>query len=354
MSNKVLIYNIGMLGDVLTTIPAHRAIRRHFKGSELTLMQLKVPAGRITPADVLLPQGLADKVFDYERGGRLPVKEVKALLSLRAQGFDTVCYLAPFPRSEKQVSRDRLFFKLAGVKNLIGFESIEDDVYNRRIDGRPDPKIKHQVLSRLERLEKGGIPASPSDLSLPWLNFSSDQQNRISKWIGARNLDGKLLAAMGIKSAMSSKDWPLERFEELGRQLLKDHNISLVIVGGPAEKESASKLIDAWGRGHNACGEFAPLDSGALLSRCQLFIGVDTGTTHLARAAGTPVVSIFSDRAPQDDWRPFGEEVRVLQIHQSCGGCMAIDCPVAGHPCLNQITVPMVMEAVRSLLDKAA
>jgi ADP-heptose:LPS heptosyltransferase len=354
MAKKVLIYNIGMLGDVLTTIPAHRAIRRHFAGSELTLMQLKVPAGRITPADVLQPQGLVDKVFDYERGGKLPVKEVMALLSLRAQGFDTVCYLAPFPRSEKQVSRDRLFFKLAGIKNLIGFESIEDEVYNRRIDGRPDPKIKHQVLSRLERLENGGISSCPSDLSLPWLNFSSDQQSLISRWLSSRNLEGRPLIAMGIKSAMSSKDWPLERFEELGRQILKEQNASLIIVGGPAEKESAAKLISAWGDGHNACGEFSPLDSGALLSYCQLFIGVDTGTTHLARAAGTPVVSIFSDRAPQDDWRPYGEEVRVLQIHQPCGGCMAVDCPVAGHPCLNQITVPMVMEAVRSLLNKAA
>lgn len=354
MAKKVLIYNIGMLGDVLTTIPAHRAIRRHFAGSELTLMQLKVPAGRITPADVLQPQGLVDKVFDYERGGRLPVKEVKALLSLRAKGFDTVCYLAPFPRSEKQVSRDRLFFKLAGIRDLIGFESIEDEVYNRRIDGRPDPKIKHQVLSRLERLEKGGISSAPADLSLPWLDFSSDQKSLISSWLSKRDIEGNPLIALGIKSAMSSKDWPLARFEELGRQILMEHSTSLVIVGGPAEKEAAANLISAWGEGHNACGEFSPLDSGALLSRCRLFIGVDTGTTHLARAAGTPVVSIFSDRAPQDDWRPFGEEVRVLQVHQSCGGCMAVECPVAGHPCLSQITVPMVMEAVKSLLSIAA
>lgn len=354
MAKKVLIYNIGMLGDVLTTIPAHRAIRRRFAGCELTLMQLKVPSGRITPADLLQPQRLVDKVFDYERGGKLPIKEVKALLSLRAQGFDTVCYLAPFPRSEKQVSRDRLFFKLSGIKNLIGFESIEDEVYNRRIDGRPDPKIKHQVYSRLERLERGGIPSNPSDLALPWLSFSPEQDSKISAWLSNKNLAGKPLIAMGIKSAMSSKDWPLERFEELGRKLLTENNASLIIVGGPAERDAAAKLISAWSEGHNACGEFAPLDSGALLSRCQLFIGVDTGTTHLARAAGTPVVSIFSDRAPQDDWRPFGEEVRVVQIHQPCGGCMAIDCPVAGHPCLNQITVPMVLEAVRSLLNKAA
>lgn len=355
MAKKVLIYNIGMLGDVLTTIPAHRAIRRHFgPESRLTLLQLKVPQGRITPSDVLLPQGLVDDVIEYERGGKLPIKELQALLKLKIQKFDALCYLAPFPRSAKQVERDRVFFGLAGIKELHGFQSMEESAYSKRVNGLPDPSIKLQVLSRLERLATGGIKGTDADLATPWLTFTSEQTEAIEDWLSARSVPRKPLIAFGIRTARTCNDWPLDRFAEVGAQILKDGLGIPVIVGGPGEKVEGDALLQEWGSGLNACGAFAPMDSGALLARCALMIGLDTGTTHLARAAGIPVVGIYGDRGPQTDWHPYGSEVRVLRVFQSCGGCMAEECPVAGHPCMTQITVQMVMDAVRSLLSEGS
>ena len=355
MAKKVLIYNIGMLGDVLTTIPAHRAIRRHFgPDSRLTLLQLKVPAGRITPGDVLLPQGLVDEVMEYERGGKVPIKELQALLKLKTKRFDALCYLAPYPRSAKQVERDRVFFGLAGIKELHGFQSMEESVYSKRVNGQPDPRFKLQVLSRLDRLATGGIKGNDDDLATPWLTFSADQIATVDQWLSGRNQAGLPLIAFGIKTARTCNDWPLERFAEVGSQLLNEGLGLPIIVGGPGESELADALIQQWGSGLNACGAFSPMGSGALLARCRLMIGLDTGTTHLARAAGTPVVGIYGDRGPQTDWHPYGREVRVLRAYQSCGGCMAEDCPVAGHPCMTQITVPMVMEAVKNLLSEVS
>lgn len=350
MAKKVLIYNIGMLGDVLTTIPAHRAIRRHFgPGARLTLLQLKVPEGRITPADVLLPQGLVDGVISYERGGRLPLKELQSLVRLKMERFDSVCYLAPYPRSARQVERDRTFFRLAGIREQIGFVGQDEAAYLKRMNGLPNPEVKHQVISRLERLSQGGISSHEDDLALPWLKFSPQQVSLAHEWLKKHGAYGKTLIAFGIKTARTCNDWPLERFAKVGRRILSEGIGLPVVVGGPGERSLADSLISEWGAGLNACGEFAPLDSGALLSFCHLMIGLDTGTTHLARAAGTPVVAIYGDRGPHTDWHPFGEEVKVLRMIQPCGGCMAEDCPVAGHPCMNQITVDHVMEAVTAL-----
>lgn len=351
MAKKVLIYNIGMLGDVLTTIPAHRAIRRHFgQDACLTLMQLKVPEGRITPADVLLPQGLVDEVINYERGGRLPLKELQSLLKLKLERFDAVCYLAPYPRSPKQVERDRTFFKLAGIKEQIGFIGQDEKAYFERLNGLPNPAVKHQVISRLERLSQGGIHSDANDLAFPWLKFTHQQSEAAQSWLKQKQAEGRTLIAFGIKTARTCNDWPLERFAEVGKRILEERIGLPIIVGGPGEKGLAEGLIAEWGAGLNACGEFAPLDSGALLSLCQLMIGLDTGTTHLARAAGTAVVAIYGDRGPHSDWHPFGEEVRVLRMIQPCGGCMAEDCPVAGHPCMGQIATDMVMKAVQSII----
>lgn len=351
MGKKVLIYNIGMLGDVLTTIPAHRAIRRRF-GPEatLTLMQLKVPEGRITPADVLQPQGLVDEVINYERGGRLPLKELQSLLKLKLERFDAVCYLAPYPRSLKQVERDRTYFRLAGIKELIGFIGQDEAAYLKRLNGQPNPAIRHQVISRLERLSQGGVPYEESDLAFPWLKFSSQQLGSAQGWLKQEQAEGRTLIAFGIKTARTCNDWPLERFAEVGRRILAEGIGLPVIVGGPGEKGLADGLIAEWGAGLNACGEFAPLDSGALLSLCRLMIGLDTGTTHLARAAGVPVVAIYGDRGPHTDWHPYGDSVKVLRVIQPCGGCMAEDCPVEGHPCMREITPEQVLKAVKSLM----
>jgi ADP-heptose:LPS heptosyltransferase len=87
-------------------------------------------------------------------------------------------------------------------------------------------------------------------------------------------------------------------------------------------------------------------ESAALLSRCSLLVGLDTGTTHLAAAVGVPCVVIQSANSFPGHWDPLGANHAVLRADVPCGGCLLQECPVAGHPCMQNLTTDLVWDAV--------
>lgn len=87
--------------------------------------------------------------------------------------------------------------------------------------------------------------------------------------------------------------WPVEKFAEVGRALVKA-GAEVVVTGGPAE----AKLVEAVVRGmagqaRNLCGYLSLNGLLGLFSRCDLVISNDSGPLHLAMAVGAPTVSIY-------------------------------------------------------------
>ena len=73
------------------------------------------------------------------------------------------------------------------------------------------------------------------------------------------------------------------------------------------------------------------------------------GPAHLAAAVGTPVVSLFAPTVPAVRWRPWRVPHELLYRDVPCAGCRARACPVPGHPCVDDVTVPEVVAAVGRL-----
>ena len=80
----------------------------------------------------------------------------------------------------------------------------------------------------------------------------------------------------------------------------------------------------------------------AVLSRCGLAFGPDSGALHLAAAVGTPAVSLWGATSA---WRsaPFGWERLVLEGSAPCAPCFLRDCPI-GRVCMRAIDVEQVVE----------
>jgi len=98
-------------------------------------------------------------------------------------------------------------------------------------------------------------------------------------------------------SGSSKKNWPLERFRELARQL--SEHVPVHLCAGPAETlDGAVRFDDLY---QLACW----------LACARVYIGNDSGITHLAAAAGAPVVALFGPTDPSV-WAPRGERVRVV------------------------------------------
>ena len=96
-------------------------------------------------------------------------------------------------------------------------------------------------------------------------------------------------------SGSARKNWPLDRFREVARRL----EMSVRWCAGPEEELDDAVRIDNL------------YELAGWLSTSRLYIGNDSGITHLAAAAGVPVVAIFGPTDPAV-WAPRGESVRIV------------------------------------------
>ncbi len=99
------------------------------------------------------------------------------------------------------------------------------------------------------------------------------------------------------------KNWPWERFATLAKALAHEGR-RIVWCLGPAEEEGP------WNAAHPLIRPTHPLELARHLAGAALYIGNDSGATHLAAAVGCPTVAIFGPTA-QNTWAPRGPHVRV-------------------------------------------
>ena len=107
-------------------------------------------------------------------------------------------------------------------------------------------------------------------------------------------------------SGSPRKNWPVERWAELGERLCSQ--APLLIVGGEADTTAVAALA--------ALGEVAqslPLpELTRRLAACRWFLGHDSGVSHLAAAVGTPCVLLFGPTDPAM-WAPPGGHVQIVR-----------------------------------------
>ena len=114
-------------------------------------------------------------------------------------------------------------------------------------------------------------------------------------WLAADIRTAVLLPA----TARAAKQWPRERWVDLGRALAADGLTCLVGWGSVSERFEATRLAEQMGGGAQAMPDAFDLVRWAhLLKSARVCIGVDTGLTYLAAAVGTPTVGVYCDSAP--------------------------------------------------------
>lgn len=357
LKERVLIYQIGSLGDTVISIPALRAIRRHF-GSRvhITLMHQDRRNNTLSPAEVLDGLGLVNEFISY-RVIKNEIKEIlymmELIIRLRKKRFRYIFYLAPSERKVTSVIRDAAFFKLIGIKNHIGLFAFPDQMLHPVNDDGLPAAVQHEALLRLERLRRGGIDVSiESDLAKPFLSIPEKYVSEARRWLASSRQKPSLpLLAICPGCKQPANAWPIDRFIEIGHRLVQQGSMEILVVGGTGEREIANEIVKIWGSGLNAAGLFSPLGSAALLAECAFLVGLDTGTTHLAAAQGVPCVAIYGCREEPGRFYPMGEKHIVFRNAVSCAGCRLIEkpCPIASHPCMTLITVDSVWEAIQKM-----
>jgi ADP-heptose:LPS heptosyltransferase len=349
---KILVYQIGQLGDTIVSVPALRAVRQHFGKSALIFLMHDAIQQLVTAEMVLECSGLVDAFIPYspeKRFGKKLRTVAKLWRRLRRERFDAVVSILPSDRPRWALLRDRIFYRACDISRLIGFRPYsEAEIRPRSASGRP-AQTPNEAILRLRRLFAEGIgAASEGQFAQPLLCVSRDRQRAVDGWLAHRRIyPERPLVALCPGCKKPANVWEPGRFLEIARRLLSCDLFELVILGGPAERGLADYLMaELKGHAIHAAGCFSVAESAALLSRCSLLIGLDTGTTHLAAAVGVPCVVLQSANSFPGHWNPLGDNHSIVRASVPCEGCLRQECPLDEHPCMQNITVDLAWEAI--------
>lgn len=352
--SNILIFHIGHLGDTLMIVPSLRALRAHYPHASFTLLSDRILGnGYVLGASLFEGMDFFDQVITFPKiRGPLkkavnPVFWLQTGWRLRRRKFDAVAYLVPSMRRPGQIERDKRMFRLAGIRNFLGFSGFEASIQKA---ANPNEPWQHEADAILHRLALDGV-------EVPWqgqadmrLEVTKKEKENVDVFFAGRDMQhgGRIMIGFGPGSKMQAKKWPPERFIKVGKKLIASHDVWPVIFGGAEDRAIGDELVLAWGRGYNAAGALGLREAAEGLSRCILYIGNDTGTMHLAAAVSTPCVAIFSARDLKDKWNPYGKGHVVLRKNMDCAGCELEFCE--HKTCLMQIEAAEVIQAAQARL----
>lgn len=285
----ILLYRPGGLGDLLVTLPAIRLARAASPGLP-ALLAASPAAGRL-----LARAGAADEVLSCDDSRLRPL-------------FDDVGPAAGFGSWPSPPSA---FWAWLIKEPQPGFRAAVARLF--RDGGRI---IVHDPASALS-IGRSFFSRTAETLGLEPGGADYERAARLPDFGPPPfPLPDPPFAVIHPGSGGRGKSWPLDRFLDVAARL-RGRGLSGFFVTGPAEGPALSKagappLPEGWGLLHEP-----PLaDLAGLLARCGVYLGNDSGVTHLAAAAGAPVLALFRDGS-LPAWRPCGRTVVLSAVEPS-------------------------------------
>jgi lipopolysaccharide heptosyltransferase I len=205
----------------------------------------------------------------------------------------------------------------------------------------PANRTRHAVDECLDAVRRLGLADTPVEFPVRFPSIP----------VGG---GGRPRVALVPLSRWPSKNWPVESYGRLARQLQDRLGAMIYLMGGPGVEETAACGVIATqlvaDRVMNLAGRTRLVEMGGWLQGMDLVIGNDSGPLHMAAATGTPVLALFG---PTDPVRsgPYGGGHRVLAPPEGvCRGCRQRICRRHDGACLAAVTVERVLESAESML----
>ena len=346
---KVLIYRLGSLGDTVAALPCFHLIARNFPEAERVLLtnypvHSKAPAAAAVLGDSELVHGY----MRYTIGTRNLGELLHLALEIRRFRPDVLIYLLEV-RPIKNMRRDRLFFRLAGVRRIVGIPG--EDQLESRFD--TETGLYESEASRLARAIVELGDAHPEEIANWDLRLNAAEREAAAGALSA--LSGRKLIVCGPGTKMQAKDWGQENWRALLKRLHAEYpRHGLVMIGSREESGISEYTAQDWtGPKVNLCG-LPPRETAALLEYADLFLGPDSGQMHLAASVGVPCVIAFSAITLPGKWFPVGRQHQIVYHQTSCYGCHLETCTVEARRCLTSISVEEMAAAVGRVLGRQA
>ena len=341
---QILFVKLGAIGDIIHTLPALAATRTKFPTAEISWVAEE------RSAEILRGNRLIDNLIEVDtrslRGGILFEKMLtgaaKQARHLRQYDFDIAIDFQGLLKSG-------LIAKLSGAKKRWGFSRADLRESAARVFYTNTTKLpdRAHVIQRNLQLVSAALdfPARNDQIAFP-IYTADSHRTEASEIVSNAGTEFAILNPAG---GWVTKLWPAEKFGELADRLWETLGMRSVIVTGPKEADLAGVVMKASRSGSLMRAEPSLKGFYELARLARVYVGGDTGPTHLAIAAGAPVVGLFG---PTEWWRNGS-----LNPDDICVERLDIDCRVDCHRrtcskwiCLD-ISVDTVLQAVQKRLE---
>ncbi len=341
---SILLVRLTARGDVLLATPMIKALRRRYPSAHIAW------AVEAHARDFVAHHPDLDELIVWDRAEwktlirkghwRRLVSAFRDLRRrLRSRRFDVALDLQGLLRSG-WVAR------LSGAPVRIGLGSKEGSwLFMTHTVPRYGPVPGGTSLQYPYFAERLGLDSEPFQLEL---TLDGEDESFARRFVDERRLVGGYAVVCPF-TTRDQKHWYEDRWGPLIARIRDELGLPVVLLGGPADGKAAKRL-GTLTDGHiiDLVGKTELSEAAAIVEHAALFIGVDTGLTHVAVAFERPSVLLFGSNIPYD--APPHANARIVLHMQPCAPC-------GGHPtcngaywCMQAITVDEVFAEARSVL----
>ena len=334
-------------GDVVFASPLAGALRRRYPRAHIAWVAEE------RTADVIRHNPHLDEVIVWERAawrgmfrtgrwGALFGAVVDFFGRLRDRRFEVAI-------DAQGLLRSGLLTFLSGAPLRIGLASREGSrlLMTRVVERGGNPR---RIASEYRHLaDVLGLDTASFAMEIPCGRAEMAMADRVVRRKGL----GDGFVALCPFTTRLHKHWFEERWTALIDEIRQRMGLGVIVLGGPADRAAADRILGgAAGSGQHA----APLvdlvggttlgEASAVVSRCGVLVGVDTGLSHMAHAYGRPAVLIFGSNTPYLD--PPGPETTILHSGRPCSPCRGRLVCDGRIDCMADVTVAQVLAAVEA------
>ena len=340
---RILIVKLSAIGDIVHALPAAAAIRANLPDAEVSWVVEQ------RSAEIVRGSSVVDHLIEIDtrsmRGGKVIdeilldmtqqaklVRQRKYDIAIDLQGLIKSAVIAKISGAKR-----RWGFSRSGLREPAGRLLLTDTVKT------PD---RCHVIRKNLHLVAGALGFAYDDTRLEFPIAVSAEHTAEADAVLTQM--GDRFAILNPGGGWVTKLWHAEKFGELADRIYDETGMASLVATGPAESDLAERVAAASRSGRIVLAQPSLKGFYELARRAAVYIGGDTGPTHIAVAAGAPTVGIFG---PTEWWRNGSLTPGDIGVGREDIGCR-VDCHrrTCGKWICMDISVETVMDAVRTRL----
>ena len=337
---KVLIIRLSAMGDVIFTIPLANCLKEN--GYEVTWL-VSEKGYSLVKDNPCVDDVILAPIEKWKKSKNLIknfIEYLSIISKIRKEKFDIALDI-------QLILKSLVWMAFCGAKRKIVAKNAREGAIFGGNEVMPATRVgnsPHATLSYLKYAQYLGLNTDKITVTLP--QTSIEAKNKIDSLL--TEIDAKKpILLLAPATTWITKHWNRDNWRKLVEKLIQDDEFSIVFTGMETDKELISYISQ------NKCVNFAGKTNleelRELLTRVDMVVSMDSGTTHLAWAVQKPkIVSIFCS-TPKTLYAPIGERYITVSSKDYCAPCHRKKCPKGTNLCTQYPEVDRVYNAICKL-----